>query len=58
MSFGYTPADFRRSLDLLAAGEIDLRPWTAEMPLEDGQKAFEKMTGLRGDTLKMVLRVR
>ena len=58
MSFGYTPADFKRSLGLLAAGEIDLRPWTAEMPLEDGQKAFEKMTGSRGDTLKMVLRVR
>jgi 2-desacetyl-2-hydroxyethyl bacteriochlorophyllide A dehydrogenase len=58
MSFGYTPADFRRSLDLLAAGKIDLRPWTAEMPLEDGQKAFEKMTDSRGDTLKMMLRVR
>jgi 2-desacetyl-2-hydroxyethyl bacteriochlorophyllide A dehydrogenase len=58
MSFGYTPVDFRRSLDLLVAGEIDLRPWTAEMPLEEGQKAFEKMTGSRGDTLKMVLRVK
>jgi threonine dehydrogenase-like Zn-dependent dehydrogenase len=57
MSFGYTPVDFRRSLDLLVAGEIDLRPWTVEMPLEAGQQAFEQMTSSRGDTLKMVLRV-
>jgi threonine dehydrogenase-like Zn-dependent dehydrogenase len=58
MSFGYTAADFRRSLELLAAGEIDMAEWTTEMPLEDGQKAFERMTGSRGGTLKMVLRVR
>jgi threonine dehydrogenase-like Zn-dependent dehydrogenase len=55
LSFGYTPVDFRRSLEMLKV--IDLSPWTAEMPLDDGQKAFEKMTGSRGDTLKMVLRV-
>ncbi len=58
MSFGYTPADFRQSVDILSAGEIDLTRWTAEMPLEDGQVAFERMTGSRGDTLKMMLRVR
>jgi 2-desacetyl-2-hydroxyethyl bacteriochlorophyllide A dehydrogenase len=58
MSFGYTPVDFRRSLELLVAGEIDLTPWTAELPLEAGQEAFEKMTGSRGDTLKMMLRVK
>ena len=58
MSFGYTTEDFRRSLDLLIAGEMDMREWTVEMPLEDGQAAFEQMSGSRGDTLKMVLRVR
>jgi 2-desacetyl-2-hydroxyethyl bacteriochlorophyllide A dehydrogenase len=58
MSFGYTTADFRRSLDLLVAGEIDMKKWTAELPLEDGQAAFERVAGSRGDTLKMVLRVR
>lgn len=57
MSFGYTAADFRRSLELLVAGAIDLTGWTAEMALEDGQKAFELMTGARGETLKMILRV-
>ena len=58
MSFGYTPVDFRRSLDLLVKGEIDMKPWSAEMPLEEGQKAFEKMSYSRGETLKMLLRIR
>jgi 2-desacetyl-2-hydroxyethyl bacteriochlorophyllide A dehydrogenase len=57
MSFAYTPADFERSLRLLTAGEIDLTPWTVEMPLEEGQKAFDRMTTSPGDTLKMLLRV-
>jgi 2-desacetyl-2-hydroxyethyl bacteriochlorophyllide A dehydrogenase len=57
MSFGYSEADFRRSLDLLIAGEIDLADRIAEMPLDDGQAAFERMTASRGDTLKMILRV-
>ena len=57
MSFAYTPVDFERSLALLKAGEIDLTPWTVEMPLEEGQKAFERMTNAPEDTLKMLLRV-
>ena len=57
MSFGYTKEDFARSLDLLTAGVVDLRPWTAQMALEEGQTAFERMTCSRGDTLKMILRV-
>ncbi len=57
MSFAYTPVDFERSLKLLTAGEVDLSPWTVEMPLEAGQAAFDKMTKDPGATLKMVLRV-
>ena len=57
MSFAYTPVDFERSLALLTAGEVDLTPWTVEMPLEEGQKAFDIMTRTPGDTLKMLLRV-
>jgi 2-desacetyl-2-hydroxyethyl bacteriochlorophyllide A dehydrogenase len=57
MSFGYTRGDFARSLDLLSAGAVDLSPWTAQMALEEGQQAFEKMTCSREDTLKMMLRV-
>jgi threonine dehydrogenase-like Zn-dependent dehydrogenase len=57
MSFAYTPVDFERSLALLKAGEIDLTPWTVELPLEEGQNAFDRMTNAPGDTLKMLLRV-
>jgi 2-desacetyl-2-hydroxyethyl bacteriochlorophyllide A dehydrogenase len=57
MSFAYTPGDFQRALALLIAGEIDLGPWTEKVPLEDGQRAFEKMTRAPGATLKMLLSV-
>jgi threonine dehydrogenase-like Zn-dependent dehydrogenase len=57
MSFAYTPADFERALKLLVGGEIDLRPWTQELPLEEGQRAFDRMTKEPGETLKMLLRV-
>jgi 2-desacetyl-2-hydroxyethyl bacteriochlorophyllide A dehydrogenase len=57
MSFAYTPVDFERSLALLKAGDIDITPWTTEMPLAEGQKAFDRMSSSPGDTLKMLLRV-
>ena len=57
MSFAYTPVDFERSLSLLKSGEIDLSPWTVELPLEEGQQAFDHMTTSPGRTLKMLLRV-
>jgi threonine dehydrogenase-like Zn-dependent dehydrogenase len=57
MSFAYTPLDFQRALSLLIAGEIDLAPWTEKLPLEQGQRAFEKMTRAPGATLKMLLSV-
>jgi threonine dehydrogenase-like Zn-dependent dehydrogenase len=57
MSFAYTPVDFKRSLDLLIAGEIDLTPWTARMPLERGQEALERMSHSPGVSLKMMLEV-
>jgi threonine dehydrogenase-like Zn-dependent dehydrogenase len=57
MSFAYNPVDFERSLSLLIAGEIDLSPWTLEMPLEEGQQAFEIISGSPGATLKALLTV-
>jgi 2-desacetyl-2-hydroxyethyl bacteriochlorophyllide A dehydrogenase len=57
MSFAYTPADFRRALDLLLAGEIDLTPWTAQLPLGQGQQALDMISRSPGPTLKMVLSV-
>jgi threonine dehydrogenase-like Zn-dependent dehydrogenase len=55
MSLAYTPADFDRSLKLLTDGEIDLRPWTTELQLEQGQQAFDRMTKEPGNPLKTVL---
>jgi 2-desacetyl-2-hydroxyethyl bacteriochlorophyllide A dehydrogenase len=57
MSFAYTPVDFKRALDLLIAGEIDLTPWTVRMPLERGQEAMERMSHSPGVSLKMMLEV-
>jgi threonine dehydrogenase-like Zn-dependent dehydrogenase len=57
MSFAYTPVDFRRALDLLIAGEIDIGPWTKQAPLEQGQQALEQMSRAPGATLKMLLEV-
>ena len=57
MSFAYTPVDFRRSLDLLVAGEINLTPWTVRMPLERGQEAMERMSHNPGVALKMIMEV-
>ncbi|HKW16008.1 MAG TPA: zinc-binding dehydrogenase [Terriglobales bacterium] len=57
MSFAYSPVDFRRALDLLIAGEINLKRWTRTMPLEQGQQAFELMSHNPGDSLKMLLEV-
>lgn len=57
MSFAYTPVDFRRSLDLLIAGEVSLTPWTVKMPLESGQEALDRMSHNPGVALKMMLEV-
>jgi threonine dehydrogenase-like Zn-dependent dehydrogenase len=57
MSFAYTPADFRRALDLLIAGEVDLTRWTEQLPLERGQEAMERIAHRPGTTLKMLLAV-
>jgi 2-desacetyl-2-hydroxyethyl bacteriochlorophyllide A dehydrogenase len=57
MSFAYTPVDFRRSLDLLIAGEINLTRWTVRMPLTRGQEALERMSRNPGVSLKMMLEV-
>ena len=55
MSFAYTPADFRRALDWLIAGDIDLSKWTVRMPLAQGQQAFDTIIRSPGSTLKMLL---
>jgi 2-desacetyl-2-hydroxyethyl bacteriochlorophyllide A dehydrogenase len=57
MSFAYTPRDFQQALALLVQGQVSLDPWTASLPLESGQAAFERMSFNPGPTLKMLLEV-
>lgn len=57
MSFAYTPADFEGALQLLIAGEVQLDAYTVEYPLQEGQKAFERITQRPGTALKVVLAV-
>jgi threonine dehydrogenase-like Zn-dependent dehydrogenase len=57
MSFAYTPVDFQRAVSLIIEGKIDLGPWTEALPLEEGQRAFEKMIRAPGPTLKMLLSI-
>ena len=57
MSFAYTPADFRRALQLLISGAVDLTPWTEKLPLEKGQEALDRISHRPGTTLKMLLEV-
>ena len=42
-AYACLPADFERSLTLLAGGEVDVRSWITSMPLADGQRAFEAL---------------
>jgi (R,R)-butanediol dehydrogenase/meso-butanediol dehydrogenase/diacetyl reductase len=52
-SFACVEADFRRAIELLAAGDPDPRGWITPMSLADGQGAFEALA--RGRHLKVVL---
>jgi len=42
-AYACVPADFERSLALLAGGEVDVGSWITSMPLADGQRAFEAL---------------
>lgn len=55
-SFGYNPVDFETALDWLAEGKVDLKPWSEEKPLEEGQACFERLIGNPGKTAKLLLK--
>jgi threonine dehydrogenase-like Zn-dependent dehydrogenase len=57
MSFAYTPVDFQRSLELLINADVDLSPWTEQLPLERGQEALDRISHSPGSTLKMLLEI-
>lgn len=55
-SFAYTPANFARALELLAAGAIRLDPWVREAPLDEGGTWFERLIEAPGDVSKVLLK--
>ncbi len=55
-SFAYTPANFARGLELLAAGALRLDPWIHEAPLAEGGLWFERLIEAPGDVAKVLLR--
>jgi 2-desacetyl-2-hydroxyethyl bacteriochlorophyllide A dehydrogenase len=54
-SYGWTDDDFARSLEALAAGELDVDGWISHEPLADGQRAFEELVDGDGSRFKVVL---
>jgi L-iditol 2-dehydrogenase len=53
-SYAWTDEDFARSIELLAGGALRTDGWITTMPLAEGQRAFETLTG-GGDAFKVVL---
>jgi L-iditol 2-dehydrogenase len=56
-SYAWTDDDFTRALELLGSGALDPAGWITRMPLQDGQRAFEELTGGDPGRFKVVLEV-
>jgi threonine dehydrogenase-like Zn-dependent dehydrogenase len=54
-SYAWSEVDFARSLDLLSRGKLDPTDWITTMKLDDGQRAFERLTTTGSDLFKVVL---
>ena len=54
-SFAYSPANFRRALELLEQGIIRLDPWIVEAPLADGGTWFDRLLDAPGNVSKVLL---
>jgi len=55
-SYAYTPDDFRAAMGFLADARVPYEPWITELPLRDGQAAFEMLVNRPSDVTKVVLR--
>jgi L-iditol 2-dehydrogenase len=53
-SYAWTDDDFARSIELLDGGALRTDGWITTMPLAEGHRAFEELTG-GGDAFKVVL---
>jgi|SRR5882672_4295122 len=53
--YGYAPGDYRKALDLVVGGKVDVTSWVQEVPLADGQRIFDQLTTKPGDLVKASL---
>jgi 2-desacetyl-2-hydroxyethyl bacteriochlorophyllide A dehydrogenase len=54
-SYAWSETDFARSLDLLSRGALDPSGWITTMALDEGQRAFERLTTPGSDLFKVIL---
>jgi 2-desacetyl-2-hydroxyethyl bacteriochlorophyllide A dehydrogenase len=54
-SYAYTDADFDVAFGLLRDGLIPYEPWITDLPLADGQAAFEALVERPGEVTKIIL---
>lgn len=50
--YGYAPKDYKKALDLVVGGKVDVTTWVKEFPLTDGQRIFDQLTTKPGDLVK------
>lgn len=53
--YGYTAAHFRKALDLVTAGKVDVTSWVREYPLEEGAAVLARLVTKPGDLVKASL---
>lgn len=53
--YGYTEAHFRKSLDLIASGKVDVVSWVREFPLDQGAEVLARLVSQPGDLVKASL---
>ncbi|MFD0682752.1 MULTISPECIES: zinc-dependent alcohol dehydrogenase [unclassified Paenibacillus] len=54
-AFAYNAVDFETAQQWIEEGRVNLRPWLAHAPLEDGQQCFEKLITNPGNVAKFLL---
>jgi threonine dehydrogenase-like Zn-dependent dehydrogenase len=50
--YGYTAAHFRKALEAVARGLVDVASWVREFPLAEGPAVLERMSSAPGDVVK------
>jgi L-iditol 2-dehydrogenase len=54
--YGYTEAHFRKSLEIVASGKVDVTSWVREYPLDEGAAVLTRLVTAPGDLVKASLR--